>query len=300
VKRSGLAIAARKGYFAVRNPGTSPLNEWEAPALGALEQKPVPNAFPVRAGALLFPERGRPGLVPVVVEVKTAPLTFQPDKDGKSYTSDFTVLVRFLDGNKQVARKLSEHYQIRGDIAQIDRARQGEVVFYRESELPPGVYSMETVVHDAPSGKSSVRFATVEVPRHEENTLRLSTLVLVRRGENVPEQDRRADNPLLVNGVALSPNLGDPVSKTAKEATFYFAMYPGKGSGPNVVIELLQNGKPVVQLPMPVPPADANGRIQQLGRLPLDQLTPGTYELRAIAKQGDQQLARSTMLRIVE
>ena len=36
---------------------------------------------------------------------------------------------------------------------------------------------------------------------------------------------------------------------------------------------------------MPVPPADANGRIQQLGRLPIDQLAPGTYELRAIAKQ---------------
>ena len=300
VKRSGLTIAARKGYVAVRNPGTSPLSEWEAPALGALEQKPVPNAFPVRAGALLFPERGRPGLVPVVVEVKTAPLTFQPDKDGKSYTSDFTVLVRFLDGNKQVARKLSEHYQIRGDLAQIDRAKQGEVVFYRESELPAGVYSMETVVHDAPSGKSSVRFATVEVARQDENALRMSSLVLVRRGENVPEKDRRADNPLLVNGVALSPNLGDPVSKAAKEATFYFAMYPGKGTEPNVVIELLQNGKPVAQLPMPVPPADANGRIQQLGRLPIDQLAPGTYELRAIARQGDQQLARSAMLRIVE
>ena len=90
--------------------------------------------------------------------MKTAPLTFQPDKDGKSYTSDFTVLVRFLDRNNQVARKLSEHYEIRGDVGQIDRAKQGEVVFYRESELPPGVYSMETVVHDAPSGKSSVRF----------------------------------------------------------------------------------------------------------------------------------------------
>ena len=301
VKRAGLSIAARKGYFAVRNPGTSAVNEWEAPALGALEQKPVPNAFPFRAGALLFPERGRPGLVPVVVEVKTAPLSFLPDKDGKSYTSDFTVLVRFLDANKQVARKLSEHYQIRGDLAQIERAKQGEVVFYRESELPPGVYAMETVVHDAPSGKSSVRFATVEVARQNESELRVSSLVLVRRGDNVPETERRADNPLLVNGVALSPNLGDPISKSAKEATFYFAMYPTKErGGPDVLIELLQNGKPVVQLPMPVPPADANGRIQQLGRLPLEQLSPGTYELRAIVKQGGQQVARSAMLRVVE
>ena len=301
VKRSGLTIASRKGYFAVRNPGSAPLTDWEAPALGALEQKPVPNAFPVRAGALLFPERGRPGLVPVVVSVKTAPLTFQPDKEGKNYTSDFSVLVRFLDRDNQVVRKVSEHYEIRGELAQIERAKQGEVVFYRESELPAGIYSMETVVHDAPSGKSSVRFATVEVPRYVENTLRMSSLVVVLRGETVPEKDRRADNPMQVNGVALSPNLGDAISKASKELPFYFAIYPAKqGSGPDVTIELLQNGKVVTRLPMPVPPADASGRVQQLGRLPLDQLAAGTYELRAIVKQGDQQVTRSSLLRIID
>jgi hypothetical protein len=301
VKRSGLTVAARKGYFAVRNPGTSPINGWEAPALGALEQKPVPNAFPIRMGTLLFPERGRPGLVPIVVELKTAPITFQADKDGKSYTSDFTVLVRFLDHQNQVARKVSQHYEIRGDIAQIDRAKQGEVVFYRESELPAGLYSVEAVVHDALSSKSSVRFATLEVPRHDDATLRMSSVVVVKRGESVPEKDRRPDNPLLVNGVALSPNLGDAISKSSKEIPFYFVIYPNKeGRGPDVVIELLQNGKAAVQLPMPVPPADADGRIQQLGRLPIDQLAPGTYELRAIVKQGDQQVARSTILRIVD
>ncbi len=91
-----------QGLLRRPRPGGAPINAWEAPALGALEQKPVPNAFPVRAGALLFPERGRPGLVPVVVELKTAPLTFQPAHDGKTYTSDFTVLVRFLDEQNQV------------------------------------------------------------------------------------------------------------------------------------------------------------------------------------------------------
>jgi hypothetical protein len=101
--------------------------------------------------------------------------------------------------------------------------------------------------------------------------------------------------------VALSPNLGDPISKAAKEIAFYFAMYPATGgSGPNVTIELLQNGKARVQLPMPVPPADASGRVQQLGRLPLEAIAPGTYELRAVVKQGDQQVTRSIMLRVTD
>ena len=301
VKRDGVTIAARKGYFAVRNPGTLPINPLEAPALAALDQKPVPNAFPVRAGALLFPERGRPGLVPVLVEVNTAPLTFQPAPDGKTFTSNFVVLVRFLDRENQVLRKVSQHYEIRGELAQMERARQGNVMFYRESELPAGTYSMETVVHDAPSGKASVRYSTVEVPRYGEDTLRVSSLVVVKRGETAGQKNGAANTPLLVNGVALTPNLGEPVSRTAKEVPFYFAVYPARTErGPDVLIELLQNGKAAVQLPMPVPPADGNGRIQQLGRLPIEQLAPGTYELRAVVKQGDQQVARSVMIRIVD
>jgi VWFA-related protein len=300
VNRPGVAVAARKGYFAVRDTGGMPINSWEAPALGALEQKPVPNAFPVRAGAMLFPERGRPGLVPVVVDLKTAPLTFQPAADGKTYLSDFAVLVRFLDQQNQVVRKVSQHYEIKGPLNAIDRAKQGEVIFYREPELPAGLYTMETVVYDAPSGKSSVRLSTVEVPKAGESTLRMSSLVLVKRGEKLPEKDRRPDNPLLVNDLVLYPNLGEPVSRASKEVGFYFAVYPGEnGPAPESAIELLQDGKPVAQLPMPLAAA-ASGRIQQLGRLPISQLPPGTYELRAVVRQGGDQVFRSTMLRIVD
>lgn len=303
VKRPGVNVSARKGYFAVRDPGGAPVNSWEAPALAALEQQPVGNAFPVRAGALLFPERGRPGLVPVVVDLKTAPLTFSADADGKNYTSDFTVLVRFVDEQdkaKPIVRKVSQHYQIRGPIEQLEGARRGEVVFYRESELPPGLYSMETVVYDAPTGKSSVRFATVEVPKHNEDALRVSSLVLVKRGEKVSEKDRRPDHPLLVGDTLLQPNLGEPVSKAAKELGFYFALYPAaKEPPPTATIELAQSGKLVAQVPMPVPAADASGRVQQVGRLPLADLQPGTYELRAVVKQGTTQITRSAVVSIV-
>jgi hypothetical protein len=298
VKRPGVTVAARKGYYALRDPGSS-ISPWEAPALGELERKPVPNAFAVRAGSFLFPGRDRPGLVPVVVDFKTAPLTFQPSADGKTYISDFAVLVRFLDAQNQVVRKVSQHYEVNGPIADLDRAKQGEVLFYREPELVPGVYSMETVVYDAPSGKSSVRLATVEVPGHNAAALRVSSLVIVKRGEKVPENERRNDNPLLVKDVVLYPNLGDPVSKAAKELGFYFAVYPAAGGpAPESTLQLLLNDSVVAQVPMPLPAADASGRIQQTGRLPLDQIAPGTYELRVVVKQGGAQIARSTLVRI--
>jgi VWFA-related protein len=300
VSRPGVSVSARRGYFALRDPGGgAPVNSWEAPALGALEQKPLPNAFPVRAGALRFPERDRPELVPVVVEFKTAPITFQPAADGTTYSSDFAVIVRFLDQQNQVAKRVSQHYEVNGPLANLEAAKQGEVIFYREPELAPGLYTMETIVYDAPSGKSSVRISTVEVSREDVSKLRVSSLTLVKRGEKVPAGDRHAENPLLVKDVLIYPNLGETVSKAAKEVGFYFAVYPAAG-GPAAesTIELAQNGQRAAQIPMPLGSPDESGRIQQVGRLPIDQLTPGTYELRVIVKQGSQQIVRSTILRI--
>ena len=300
VTRPGVTIAARRGYFAVRDPGGAPVNTWEAAALGALESKPVPNAFPIRATALSFPERDRPGLVPVVVQFKTAPMSFTPSADGKTYASDFAVLVRFLDAQNRVVKKVSGYYEGQGNIADVDRAKAGDVLFYREPELQPGVYTMETIVHDNPTGKASVRFTTVEVPNVDAAGMHMSTLVLIARAEKVPEKERRKDNPLLVNDLLVYPSLGEPVSRKTKEVGFFFTVYPARGGAPDASLDLIQNGQSLGHIPLPLGAADASGRIQQTGRVPIEQLAPGTYELRVSVKQGTTQLARTAILRIVE
>jgi VWFA-related protein len=301
VSRPGVTVSSRRGYFGLRESGGTPVNTWEAPALGALESRPVPNAFPVRAGALLFPEAQRPGLVPVVVDFKTAALTFADSGDGKTYASDFTVLVRFLDDKNTVVRRIGRHYDdVKGPLADVERARQGEVVFYKEPELPPGIYTMETIVYDNPSGKSSVRFTTVEVPKVDPSALRASSLILIGHAEKVAEKDRAKDTPLLAGDVLIYPNLGEPISKQA-EVGFFFTAYPAPGAAaPEAVLDLLNNGKVLAQLPLPLAAADASGRIHQTGRLPIDQLPPGTYELQVLVKQGTTQIVRTATFRIVE
>jgi VWFA-related protein len=300
VTRPGVTVSSRKGYYAVRDPGGTPVNSWEAPALGLLEATPVPNAFPVRAASFLFPETARPGLAPVIVDFKTAPLSFFDGGDGKTYASDFAVIVRYLDDKNNVVTKVSQHYEVKGPLAELERAKQGEVVFYREPNLPPGVYTMEAVVYDNPSGKASVRFATVEVPKVDVAGLRVSSLILTGRVEKVPEQGRRKDNPLTVDDVLIYPNLGDPVSKGAKELGFYFSVYPARGASAEATLDLLSNGKPIGQLPLTLASPDATGRIQQTGRLPIDQLAPGTYELQIVVKQGTTHVVRNATFRLME
>jgi VWFA-related protein len=298
VNRPGLTVAARKGYFAVRDTGGAPVNTWEAPALAALDRRPVPNAFPYRAGALQFPSKEKPGLVPVVVDLKTAPLSFPTTEDQKGFKSDFAVVVRFVDAQNKVVRKVGQHYEMSAALDKLDLAKNSDVLFYREPELPPGVYTMETIVYDGPTSKASVRFATVEVPRVDPAKLRMSSLVIVKRGEKVGANEART-GPLFVKDVLLYPNLGEAISKADKEVGFFFTVYPGAAATkPEAVLELIQNGKPLAQVPLPLDALDASGYIQQVGRLPLDALAPGTYELRAIVKQGSEQVFRSATVHI--
>jgi hypothetical protein len=227
-------------------------------------------------------------------------MSFRLTEDQKNFESDFAIVVRFLDAQGKVARKVSQHYNMSGEVARLPIARNSDVLFYREPVLAPGVYTMESIVYDNPSKKASVRYSTVEVPRIDPKTLRISSLVLVDRGETVPP-DQRKDGPLFVKDVLIYPNLTGEVSKSAKELGFFFTVYPGATtSDSQAVLEVIQNGKPLAQLPLPLDAADRSGRIQQVGRLPLDAFAPGTYELRAIVKQGADQVYSSVMVRVTE
>ena len=73
VKRGGVNVASRKGYYAVRSAGPMPVMSYEARPLALLDSTPVPNAFPSRAAALKFPAANGAELTPVLVSVPRRP-----------------------------------------------------------------------------------------------------------------------------------------------------------------------------------------------------------------------------------
>ena len=100
---------------------------------------------------------------------------------------------------------MSQRYQLQIPIDQLASAKTGEVLFYREPVLGPGVYTMETVVYDALANKASVRISTVDINDAKPQALRVSSLVAVRRAENVPEAQRVPGSPLYVGDQLLRP-----------------------------------------------------------------------------------------------
>ncbi len=306
VVRPGLQVQTRQGYFAIRAIESAPIKAFEVPAIAQLERSPRPDHFPLRVTGLSFPEPKRLGLVPVLVEVPGNTISYAPDKDDKSgkkmHRADFSVVVRIKNEAKHEVDRLSQHYLLDATEANLAKARAGEVLFYREAELPPGKYTLEAVAYDAVAGRASVSTRTLEVPSADEHRLRLSSLVLVKRAEQVGASEHK-EGPLYYGNTLLYPNMGEPYKKSAAKALgFYFsALSPKDGPAPDkATVEVWRSAQQVGLVTTPLPAPDTGGRIQQAGALPLSGFLPGSYELRVTLRDGTSVASSSALFTVEE
>jgi VWFA-related protein len=296
LNRPGLDVQTRKGYYAINNISASPVLDYEAPALAAMASAHNSNLFPLGVTALHFPEPNRVGLVPILVEVPTSAFTFTSDKEKKSYSTDFSIVALIRDRSRQVVKKLSQHYQLSGAVEKMELAKRGQILFYREVELPPGHYTVEAIAYDAATGRANARSADFDVLYDTEAKLRLSSVVVLKRAERLAGSDQKINNPFRYGDVLIYPNTGEPIRKSIqKQLAFFFTAYPAKGSttAPRLTIEVLQNGRPLGQSSLDLPMPDSSGRIQYASALSLDKFPPGTYELKITVKDGQGTATRS-------
>ena len=302
VRRASTQVFARRGYRAIRSTAASDTASFEAPALAILDGGRLPNAFPVHAGSFCFPDPARPGLTPLLVHVRTDALLFAVDDRKSTYSSQAAIVVRVRTGSGQEVQKLSQRYQLSGDARDVEAARQGDIIFYREVDLEPGVYTIESVVFDAGAQRGSARVTTLNVPAVDRRDAAMSSLVLVNRIEETPDAPQTSSAlrpPLFVGRMLLYPNLGEAVSKTAvPELPFYFTLY-GRVADATVTAQLLRNGHPFAEAPVPLP-ASTGPRVQHIGKLPIAGLPVGTYELRIGVKTGGRELSSAAFFTIVD
>ncbi|WP_239490041.1 VWA domain-containing protein [Luteitalea sp. TBR-22] len=293
VKRPGLTVSHRKGYYAVPpSADGSPVLAYEAPGLALLESSPLPNNFPITARALVFPTGESQATVPVLVGFDTRHLDYSNGAEG--FSAEAVVIARLRDANGQVLAKMSEQYTLSGAAAQLANSQAGRVVFFRKPVMPPGLYSLEAIVYDTHTAKSSVRISSLEVPAPTASPVRVSSLMIVQRAEKVPQAERDATNPLYFGETLLYPNLGEPLSKAAtKEVAFAFTVQPGKSPATGATMTLVRSGQVIGQAPITLDAAGADGIIRQIGRLPIEALEPGSYEIRMAVQAGTVAVNRS-------
>lgn len=300
LKRSGLTVQSRKGYYAIKGTYSSPVLSYEAPALAALGSGSKLDSFPFYIGGFSFPDKPRIGLAPIMVDVPLSAFTFRVEQSKKIYETDFSIVALLKDQSGQVVSKLSNHYRLDGPIEKVEDAKKGRVLFYAEADLPPDRYTLETIAYDAPSGRASIRAGILEVSASDESKLRLSDVVLLKRAEQV-SGDENKTNPFRVGNMLVSPNLGEPISRSLKQVPFFFTVYaPSSAAKPTLTIELSQGGRALAQMPGQLPDSDSSGRSQFVAGLPIEKLPAGAYELKITVAGDGSTLSRSRSFTLVD
>jgi VWFA-related protein len=296
VNRPNVEVQARKGYYALDTDASSPLLPYEVPALALLSGARDPASFPARAAAFHFPDPRRPGLVPVVVEVPGGSISFSVDEAKKTFATDFAVVALLRDESQRVVGKLSQQYRLTGPLGELEATRRGGILFYREAELPPGRYTVAAAAYDATTARASVTSATVEVPAPRPGPA-LASVVLIKRAERVAAgAGNQTDGPFRYGELLVYPYLDEPVRKSAvKELAFLLTVYAPRGStsAPRLTVEIRQGARTLGKSSPDLPAPGASGRIQFASTVPVEQLPPGSYELRVTASDAQGTATRT-------
>jgi hypothetical protein len=232
----------------------------------------------------------------VLVEVPLRGLQAQTDAAKKTLSVHCSLAALVKDAKGEVVQKLSRD---RSFQVTADQLKMGNFVDKMMVELPPGKYTLESAVMDRESGKIGTARSEFAIAEKSKG-VSISSLMLVRSfAPNAKGLD--PNEPFQFQGASITPTLDNSVHKAPDAALrLFFVVYrdPSITSKPTVEIEFLQNGKSLTKAPLPLPEADAQGRIPYVMTVPAGGIPPGSYEVRGTASQGDTSSVTSIPVQI--
>ena len=294
VARSNIEVQSRQGYYAVESAGQLPMLDYEVAAIASARNSKSSSApGSIRSGALAYPA-GKDGLAVILAEAPLAAFKFAAGRDDKNYNTDFSIVALVRDESERVVQKLSQHYALSGPIQNLDNAKKGSVLFYREARLPAGKYQIQLIAYDASTGAANVKSTALEITSSDESKPRLSSVAVLKRAERLSPEEQKRDQPLRFGDLVVYPNLGETIDRrTIKELAYFFTAWPAKGTTKPIqmTLEILQNNRQIGATSGELPLADKRGQIKYAGSFAIDQFQPGKYELRITV---NNEISRST------
>ena len=302
VARKGLDVTSRSGYFALPATDAAPLMPYELPLLAAAAAAPSPHAFDFHAGAFRFHDTPRGRQFTFVAEVPIAALAVEENKRTKRYHLNVTVMALVKDAKGTVVERLSNAYPLEGPLENLPALQRGNVIFKRQIWLGPGRYTLSAVVRDQTANKTSVRQLPLRVFEPSPG-ITVSTAAVVKRIDRAADQADPVEDPFRSGPMRIAPSLSTPISKAANhQISAFVVLYPDQAmtDAPSLTIEFAQGSTVVGRSSPTLDAPDSHGRITCVATFPADGFAPGTYELRAIARQGASQDETRTTFTIVQ
>ena len=295
VDRPKSHVQGRDGYFAVPMLADRVALPFEVPLLEALDHPAEVPAFFHESAALSFRGKGDRPVQFVTVGVPSGDLQFQDDTTAGLRRAHLTVLAIVRDQAGKIAADFGRDVPIQCSPGACAGVEDRYLAFSGEFHLPPGSYTLESVMRDETGGQISTRRSAFTVAQVTPR-LTLSSLCLVR--EIVPTSEAELDGAALRLGDrAIVPAVNGMVRRGKDASAFvFYAVYPNKDTKTPLALrlEVVKDGQSVLSGPVTTRP-ESWGNPQILS-VDLRSLAPGPYDVRLVANQGEQQVESSARM----
>ena len=217
VKRDGLRIEARAGYYAARDFAHTNRGDREAQLQEQLFSDVSATDVPVLVTGGFFRLAADRYYVPITVAVPGSAVTVPTGRD--KTTLDVLGMVRDEQG-----RPLGRIRQTMDVAAGASEGLESKQVLYQTAvTLPPGRFALKVVVRENVTGAIGSFETAVVVPELKQAPVKVSSVVLSTQVQPLASKGR-SDNPLVRDGMQIVPNVTHVVGRSQK-LFFYFEVY---------------------------------------------------------------------------
>jgi hypothetical protein len=275
VKRSGLRVDARRGYYADRDFAHTNRGDREAQLRAELDAAVSATDLPLLIGAGWFRLSADRYYVPIAVAI---PGSAVPAAAAGARTVD--VLGQVRDERGRAIGRIRDTIRIPVEGAAALAGRQ--VLYQSGVTLPPGRFSLKIVARENTNGAIGSFETSLVVPELRQAGMKVSSIVLSTQLQ--PWSGGRSDNPLVRDGLQLLPNITRVVGRSQRLYFYYEVYEPATAGGASPLLRTslaFYRGKvkvfetPVVERTA-IDAADRRAALFQF-ELPPDSLGPGLY-----------------------
>ena len=217
VKREGLRVEARAGYYAARDFAHTNRGDREAQLQEQLFSDVSATDVPVLVTGGFFRLAADRYYVPITVAIPGSAVTVPAGRD--KTTLDVLGMVRDEQG-----RPLGRIRQTMDVTAGAGEGLESKQVLYQTAvTLPPGRFAMKVVVRENVNGAIGSFETAVFIPELKQAPVKVSSVVLSTQVQPLASKGR-SDNPLVRDGMQIVPNVTHVVGRNQK-LFFYFEVY---------------------------------------------------------------------------
>ena len=217
LKREGLRVESRAGYYAARDFAHTSRGDRETQLQEQLFAEVSATELPVLVTGGFFRLAADRYYVPIAVAVPGSAIRVPEGKD--KATLDLLGMVR--DEQGRPVGRIRQTMDLAGAAAS---TLEGKQVLYQSGvTLPPGRFALKVVVRENTNGAMGSFETAVVVPELKQSPVKVSSVVLSTQLQQKAPRSR-SDNPLVRDGAQLIPNVTHVVGRDQK-LFFYFEVY---------------------------------------------------------------------------